>query len=391
MDLVKDYESAAEALVRYVETNSTDQAADVLTVPAASYVDPVQWQREMDLIFHRLPLMLALSIELPKSGDYKAMDALGKPVLITRGKDGKARAFLNVCTHRGAPIAAEGHGNCNRFSCIYHGWTYANDGRLLAVADRAKFGDVDTSRRNLTELPCEERAGMIFVILTPGLPIDVEDYLAGMLPDLERCKLDQWHFVGSREIFGANWKVAYDGYLEGYHFAAAHPETIHPRTYSNVMHYEAFGPHMRTAYAQMSIKKLRDIPKEQWGGMENNGFDFVRTLFPNVSIFLAPEIGQIAVLMPGPTPDRNRTILLYVTARAPETDQDVATVEQMVNFFRDVTNDEDYLLGLKVQKGLESGAIKEVIFGRNERGNQLFHNYINYYLKNDANAPKPVL
>lgn len=232
---------------------------------------------------------------------------------------------------------------------------------------------------------------MIFVILTPGLAIDVEEFLGGMLPDLERLNLDQWHYVGSREIFGANWKVAYDGYLEGYHFAAAHPQTINARTYSDVMHFEAFGPHMRTGYAQMSIKKLRDVPKEKWGEMENDGYDFVRTLFPNISIFLAPEIGQIAQLMPGPTPDKNRTVLHYVTAKPPVSDEDVARVEQMVNFFRDVTHDEDYLLGLKVQKGLEAGAIKDVVFGRNERGNQLFHNYIKYYLKNDANAAKPVL
>lgn len=389
--LETDYQAAAEALFNYVETNSTDQADAPMVLPASVYLDPDRWQREMDLIFKRLPLMLALSCEMPNPGDYKAMDALGLPVLLARGKDGKVRAFLNVCPHRGAPVARQGHGNCNRFTCIYHGWTFANDGRLIAIADRKKFGDIDTSSRNLRELPCDEKAGMIFVILTPGLPMELEKFLGGMLPDLERLNLRDWHFCGTRVIHGANWKVAYDGYLEGYHFAAAHPNTIHPRTYSNVMHYEAYGPHMRTAYAQTSIPKLRDVPREKWGEMENNGFDFVRTLFPNVSIFLAPEIGQIAQLMPGPTPDKNTTYLLYVSAKPPADDAEAAQVEQMITFFRDVTNNEDYLLGLDVQKGLESGAIDTVVFGRNERGNQYFHRYVDYYLQNDPTAEPPKL
>ena len=232
---------------------------------------------------------------------------------------------------------------------------------------------------------------MIFVVLTPGLSIDVERFLGGMLPDLEGLRLRDWHYLGSREIFGANWKVAYDGYLEGYHFATAHPRTIHPRTYSNIMHYDFFGPHMRIGFAQTNIGKLHDMPKEDWGGRENDGFDFVRTLFPNISIFLAPEIGQIAQLLPGPTPDRNRTVLHYVAAKAPEGDEEIASIEQMISFFRDVTNDEDYVLGLKVQKGLESGALKSVVFGRNERGNQLFHRYVDYYLKNDPHAAPPTV
>ena len=78
----------------------------------------------------------------------------------------------------------------------------------------------------------------------------------------------------SRVIEGANWKIAFDGYLEGYHFASLHPETIHPRTPSNCMHYEGFGPNMRIGFPQRRIgEALRDVPRDQWGLQENNGFD----------------------------------------------------------------------------------------------------------------------
>ena len=54
-----------------------------------------------------------------------------------------------------------------------------------------------------------------------------------------------------------------------------------------------------------------------------------------------------------------------------------------MNFLRDVVNDEDYLLGIEIQKGLRSNSNDSVLFGRNERGNQFFHKYVDYYINNN--------
>ncbi len=382
---------AAEAMLDYVERGSTFQAQAITTVPASHYTDPGRWAREMDLIFKRVPLMLALSAELPKPGDYKAMEAMGMPLLITRDKSGVAHVFLNVCAHRGAQVAVAGHGHCARFTCSYHGWTYSNDGRLLAVTDAATFGDLDKSKRGLTELPSHERAGMIFAVLRPGASIDVEEYFGAMLEDFEAAGLADWTFLGSRAIEGANWKIAFDGYLEGYHFATLHPKSIATRTYSHITHYEQIGPHLRIGFPQRSIEKLREAPRAEWGHRENTGFDFVRILFPNVSAFLAPELAQIAQLFPGPTPDQNRTVLLYARKSPPKDAADAAAIEQMINFLRDVTYNEDYVLGMQIQTGIASGALDSIVFGKNERGNQFFHETVEWYLKNDPSAPRPVL
>lgn len=381
----------AEKMLEYVETDSTFMTDTVMEVPSGSYTDPDQWGAEIELIFKRVPLMLALSCEMPNPGDYKAMEAVGLPILITRDRTGEVRAFLNVCSHRGAPVAPEGHGSCARFTCKYHGWTYGTDGTLIGISDRAKFGEIDKSTRGLRQLPCVEKNGMIFVCLTPDAPIDVDAYFGEMLDDYAKVGLKDWTFLGSRVIEGANWKIAFDGYLEGYHFAMLHPETIFPRTPSNVMHYEGFGPNIRIGFPQRSITKLREIPREQWDDQENNGFDFVRIFFPNVSAFLAPEIAQIAQLFPGPTPDKNRTVLLYARKEPPKDEEDKAQIEQMINFLRDVTYNEDYVIGMEIQRGLESGAHEKLVFGRNERGNQYFHEWLNWYLEDDPTLPKPVM
>lgn len=381
----------AEKMLDYVENDTTFMTDKVMSVPSRSYTDPDQWAAEMELIFKRVPLMLALTCEMPNPGDYKAMEAVGLPILITRAKDGVARAFLNVCSHRGAPVAAEGHGNCPRFSCIYHGWTFGADGKLIGISDRSKFGDVDKGGLGLRELPCAEKNGMIFVVLTPGAPLDVDSYYGALLDDYDYIGLKDWTYLGYRVIEGANWKIAFDGYLEGYHFATLHPETIYPRTPSNVTHYEGFGPNMRIGFPQRSIAKLREVPRATWGERENDGFDFVRIFFPNVSVFVAPELTQIAQLFPGPTPDRNRTVLMYARKEPIKDEADREACEKMINFLRDVTYGEDYVVGLSIQKGLESGAHDDLLFGRNERGNQYFHEWLNWYLQDDPTLPKPVM
>jgi phenylpropionate dioxygenase-like ring-hydroxylating dioxygenase large terminal subunit len=295
-----------------------------------------------------------------------------------------------VCSHRAAPVAAEGHGNCARFTCKYHGWTYGQDGKLIGVAESSSFGEVTKSEMGLRELTCEEKAGMIFVCLTPNAPIDLDGYFRGFLEDFEALDFANWTYLGSRTIEGANWKVAFDGYLEGYHFASLHPESIATRTPSNCMHYEGFGPNIRIGFPQRRIAEaLRPLPREEWGKQENNGFDFVRIFFPNVSTFVAPEITQIAQLFPGPTPDKNRTVLNYLRRDPIRDEEDRAQVETAINFFRDVTYTEDYLIGLEIQKGLESGAHDELTFGRNERGNQYFHEWLNWYLEDDTSLPEP--
>jgi len=63
--LAEQINRSVDAMLTYVETQTTDQAADMLKVSARDYLDPDRFEREKALIFKRLPLMLALSIELP--------------------------------------------------------------------------------------------------------------------------------------------------------------------------------------------------------------------------------------------------------------------------------------------------------------------------------------
>ena len=62
------------------------------------------------------------------------------PVLVVCDNEGRVRAFLNVCRHRGNRLCRADAGNAVSFTCAYHGWTYRNDGRLVGVPYLRKWG-----------------------------------------------------------------------------------------------------------------------------------------------------------------------------------------------------------------------------------------------------------
>ncbi|MDA0979365.1 MAG: hypothetical protein O3B72_12455 [Proteobacteria bacterium] len=65
-----------------------DRTDEIYKVPVEQFYDQDRWQAEMKQIFRRIPLMLATTAEVREIGDYKAIDATGVQVLITRTRTG---------------------------------------------------------------------------------------------------------------------------------------------------------------------------------------------------------------------------------------------------------------------------------------------------------------
>jgi nitrite reductase/ring-hydroxylating ferredoxin subunit len=379
-----EYLNVAERLLAHVEAGTTDSADRVKHIPVERYLDPTRWQIEMDAIFRRLPLILAFTAELRIAGDYKMIEVIGVPVLIVRGEDAVARAFIGTCTHRGTTLVGEGTGNCDRFTCPYHAWTYDSRGALVGVAGKQKFGEFDAASRGLIELPCAERAGLIFVCLSAGAEIDIESYLGGMLPELESFGFENWYIHHQNEMATSNWKVAHDGYLEGYHFATLHPRTIAAQIMTNIMTYDAYGPlasgpHQRVCFPAHSIAELRGKPNSEWRTEE--GVAVVRTIFPNVSFAVSVRGGGlISQMFPGPTPDSSRTIQNHVFPHPPASDAERAQMDASVALFIGAVENEDNWVCAKIQRGLAGGGNKDFIFGRNELGLHRLHDSIEHYV-----------
>src|SRR5260370_23078254 len=343
----------------------------------------------MDTIFKRLPLLLAMTIEMLEPGNYYALEVVGVPDQIVLGQDGRVRAFIGVCSHRCTVLTEEGKGRCEQFMCPYHGWTYDDGGALIGVAGRRKFGDIDTASRGLTQLSSVERAGLIFVSLTPGASIDLEDYLGAMLPELESFGFESWHMYKQNELPTSNWKVAHDGYLEGYHFAILHPKTIAQQVMTNVMTYDSFGPHQRVGFPTHKITELRNKPQQEWKTEE--GITFFRTVFPNASFaYSGKHGGMVSQLFPGPTPDKSRTIQNHIYPNPPATNEERAMMDAAVSLFVNAVQNEDNCVCAKIQRGLSSGGNKAFVFGKNEVGLHRLHGWLDYYVNACAVRPLDV-
>ncbi|HET6970598.1 MAG TPA: Rieske (2Fe-2S) protein, partial [Phenylobacterium sp.] len=104
--------------------------------------------------------------QLPATGDYLADVVGGAPVVVVRRADGELAAFHNVCRHRAGALVADGHGNCGEaFTCRYHGWRYALDGRLRSAVDFGAAAGFDPRQYGLFPIRVEAWRGLLFVNL----------------------------------------------------------------------------------------------------------------------------------------------------------------------------------------------------------------------------------
>src|SRR5262245_40830657 len=85
-------------------------------VPASSYADPARYRQEIEQIFLKVPLLVALSCDVREPGEFLSYELAGRPIIVVRGDDGRVRTLLNVCRHRGARLTDEACGSTRRFT-----------------------------------------------------------------------------------------------------------------------------------------------------------------------------------------------------------------------------------------------------------------------------------
>ena len=301
---------------------------------------------------------------------------MGVPLLLTRDRDMKAHCFINVCRHRGAKVCLQDKGHQTRFSCPYHAWTYSNQGELIGIYGEDSFGEVDRATMGLTELTCEERAGVIFACLTPGRAFDIDDWLGEFVEKLADQKLANWHLHTERFLDGSGWKATMDGYLEVYHHNSVHGKTVGPHTVGNLLVHDTWGVHQRMAFARKNIEELNDRPPESWDNPESF-IRVVHSVFPNLSIS-AILGGQCLVgfIYPGETSTTTVTRQLILSASVPRSEDELAAVETFSQMTLQAVRDEDYALVATVQGALNSGANDSFLIGRNEPAVQHYHQMI---------------
>jgi len=371
----------ARRVVAHIKNGTSDLADAPMVNLASVYTDQARHERELEALFRRTPQLVCLSSELKEPGAFRTFDETGVPVLVTRRADGQVQAFLNVCPHRGARLVREPEGKANRFTCWFHGWTYANDGRQIAAPEAERFCGGMEGREHLIELASAERHGMVFVMPTPGLPLDLDAHLGDFEPVLEGLRLNDVEWVKSDVLpVASNWKYALDTYGEGYHFAALHKQTLAPYFRNDITVYDRYGRHHRVSFAEKGWNELVDKPESEWGVRAEPGG--IHYLFPNVILFagsVSPGKSYLTIFRhyPGEAVGQTKTHKAIYAFGGVRSDEHRAEVVAAFDATAHVVRTEDYVTAAEGWRNLTFlPADATVVYGRQEIALQYQHRAI---------------
>jgi len=365
----QDQVGLLKRLLHYVDTRTTSMADAPWRNDVSVYTDAERLTREQQILFRQHPIVMGFASEWAAPGSFRTDDYAGVPVLVVRGRDGKLRAFLNVCRHRGAKVA-DGCGTARLFSCPYHAWTYDLSGKVMGIPDERCFPDVRPERSSLAELPLCEKHGLVWVIPTPAADgstdFDIDPWLGGLGPELASFEFASWAFYDKRVIPETmNWKILVDTFHEGYHVGFLHRDSLREVLHGNVTDFEAFGLNHRLTFPRKKLQRLKAEPEDSWDLMWNTSL--VYSLFPNTLLLVQGDHVELARIFPceGRVDRAVMELGLYVP-QAPSTDDERTHWDKNMQLILDVVTGEDFPTGRSIQIGLTSGAQTHMVYGRNE-------------------------
>jgi nitrite reductase/ring-hydroxylating ferredoxin subunit len=309
------------------------------TYPWSWYSDPAVLGLEQERIFRPAWHYVCHEGRLPERG-YAAVSAGAIPAVVTRDAEGRVRALLNVCRHRGS-VVAEGDGRRDTLQCGYHAWTYGLDGHLRTAprADREE----GFSSEGLDLVPLRlARLGPLLFVSAADDPPPLEEALGGLPERLAEHGVELGSLVfreRAEYTVEANWKVALENYLECYHCPVAHPGfsrlvDTDPEAYR----LEARAP----CWSQVGQAK------------DGSGLCHFHLVWPalKVNVYPGPANFSIGPVWPD-GPGRTRGFLDYFFG--PEVEDAAA---RSLIAFDDQVGREDAALVAAVQRGVEAGLVE---------------------------------
>jgi nitrite reductase/ring-hydroxylating ferredoxin subunit len=221
-----------------VDAKNPLAVTDPELVPSARYYDEDFFKLECDRLWPHAWQMAARLEQIPNVGDWVEYANVGKSVLVVRTADG-VKAYENHCRHRGVPLAGgsnydkggNAHGNCAKagFICPFHGWRWNMDGENTFVYGRQLFSEdkLDPAALALKQVKVEVWGGCAFINHDPDA-VSFRESMGPVLGALEARGMDnlraEWWYGA---VLPANWKIAMEAFMEGYHVMATHPQLQH--------------------------------------------------------------------------------------------------------------------------------------------------------------------
>jgi len=216
--------STAELSLRWPELG-------VCRVPYQVFTDPAVYAYEQERLFRGDTWQwVGLEIETPNPGDFKTQRLGDTPVIMVRDVQGGIKVFVNRCSHRGAQLCIEQHGNARQLTCAYHNWSFDLDGRLRGVAFRHGIrnegglpADFDFAAHGLQRLRVEVLHGLVFATFSAHVA-SVTIWLGSRMTEhIARIFHRPVRILGTYSQFmHNNWKLYMENVKDTYHASILH-------------------------------------------------------------------------------------------------------------------------------------------------------------------------
>jgi Rieske 2Fe-2S family protein len=330
-------------------------------LPPRAFTDPGVFAWELDNLFRDWVCVGHVSA-VGEPGKFVTRELGPDSVLVIGGEDGRPRAFLNVCRHRGARIIEESRGNVRkRLRCPYHAWSYGLDGSLKAAPHMDGVEDFEFGCWGLMEVRLEVVGGLVLIDLSGEAP-DVDEHIGELRTHLDRYRLERLRPADAREYeVRANWKGIAENYNECLHCPGVHPELNALSDYmsgSEVVGVGAWCGGSMTLREGASTMALANGNGHTNGrppidGLSERDLETVLyfALFPNALVSLHPDYVMLHTLWPR---EPGRTEVICEWFFEPETiSRDDFDGSDAVDFW-DMVNRQDWHVCELAQKGVRT-------------------------------------
>lgn len=209
-----------------------------MRVPVSRYTDPAFHKLEVEKVWKKVWQMACREEDIPEVGDHLPYEIAGMQILVVRSAPDTIKAFRNICLHRGRTLK-EFPGRADEFRCPFHGIAWNLDGSLKQIPCRWDFDQVP-DEWPLPEVKVGTWGGFVFVNLDPNSGT-LEEHLGDLPKHFETWDLaSRYKAVHIGKILRCNWKLAQEAFMESFHVVATHPQLL-AGIGDTITQYDSFG------------------------------------------------------------------------------------------------------------------------------------------------------
>ena len=155
-----------------------------------------------------------------------------------------------------------------------------------------------------------------------------------------------------------------DTFFESYHFRSLHRTSIGPIIRSDLAPVRNYGDNHLMVGVRYAADEMLDQTEDEWDVIRHTALVYL--LWPNTIFILQRDHVELFKIFPGETVADSEIEILLLTPEKPTTDKAKRHWDANFELLVKTADVEDFTNGATIQRSFESGALKQVVYGRNE-------------------------